>query len=120
VKPEHLLVDPAGSITVVDWEAAYRGPATLDEADIVFRVIREVAYGDLELTAENLALLPWTHTHVAALSWRLVLWLDRRHDTLTDPVVALVEQITELSSRNRTWDAVAAIMQTARTVSTAY
>ncbi|MGH3426886.1 MAG: phosphotransferase, partial [Candidatus Dormibacteraceae bacterium] len=120
VKPEHLLVDAVDTVTVVDWEAIYRGPAVLDEADIVFRILREVVYANLTLTAENLALLPWTHTHMAALGWRIALWLDRRHRTLTDPIASLVERITQLPNEAQPLDALVSIMRMARMEGTGY
>lgn len=94
VKPEHILIG-AGPHVLVDWEACARGPAVLDETDATFRVLRDLAYAN-QLTSGATALLPRTEQHAIALTWRIVLWLDRRHDAPSPRGIALAERAARL------------------------
>lgn len=75
IKPEHFL--SSGSlISVVDWEAAARGPVVCDHADAAFHVVRDVVYARTSSPPfDVIGQLPVTGP-VAA--WRLLRWLDRR------------------------------------------
>ncbi|PLW65689.1 phosphotransferase [Streptomyces sp. SCUT-3] len=77
IKPDHLLVD-GETLHVVDWEASSRGPAACDHADIVFHLVRDLAYsavGLRDLPADAIGRVPSVGP---ILAWRIALWLDRR------------------------------------------
>jgi hypothetical protein len=77
IKPEHLLVD-GETVHIVDWEASARGPAACDHADIMFHLVRDLVYADVDpqrLPADVIGRVPVAG---AVLAWRVVQWLDRR------------------------------------------
>jgi hypothetical protein len=94
VKPEHILTG-AGHAVLVDWEACSRGPAVLDQTDATFRVLRDLTYTS-RLTPDATASLSRTKHHTIALTWRLILWLDRRHDALSQGAITLAERTARL------------------------
>lgn len=94
VKPDHILTE-AGHAVLVDWEACSRGPAVLDQADATFRVLRDLTYAS-RLTPDATVRLSRARHHMIALTWRLTLWLDRRHSTLSQRAVALADRIARL------------------------
>lgn len=86
-KAEHLLVD-GDRLHVVDWEASARGPAVLDYTDVVFHLIRDLLYEGVppgRLPIDLVTRLPFSGP---VLTWRLLLWLDRRRHDDTGLVTA--------------------------------
>ncbi|WP_170180448.1 aminoglycoside phosphotransferase family protein [Actinomadura pelletieri] len=82
VKPDHLIVSD-DTVSVVDWEAAACGPITLDHADMIFHALRDLAFNDgvePDPAGVAAALGPWRvgDAITGLLTWRLVLWADRR------------------------------------------
>ena len=76
IKPEHFVFAECGQVSVVDWEAAARGPAVCDYVDAAFHVVRDLIYASAcPLPLDVIGQLQVTGP-VAA--WRLVRWLDRR------------------------------------------
>jgi hypothetical protein len=93
VKPDHFLLE-SDRTWLVDWEAAMRGPAVLDQADASFRIVRETAYSAGFSYASQAVLHHSTH-HCAALAWRIVLWLDRRHEQITTKIADLMDALAD-------------------------
>ncbi|MFF7737280.1 phosphotransferase [Streptomyces sp. NPDC007984] len=87
LKPEHLLVD-GERLHVVDWEASACGPAVLDYADVVFHLVRDLLYQGVppgRIPVDLLTRLPFSGP---VLTWRLLLWLDRRRTRDIDLITA--------------------------------
>ncbi|MDF9814172.1 aminoglycoside phosphotransferase family protein [Streptomyces sp. SPB162] len=77
LKPEHLLVD-GESLHIVDWEASACGPAVLDYTDVVFHLVRDLLYEGVRPWRIPVDLVTWLPFSGPVLTWRLLLWLDRR------------------------------------------
>lgn len=118
LKPEHVITGNRG-MHLVDWEACARGPAVLDEVDIAFRVAREVAYADLP-EGSVADVMTASLAHAAAMAWRLALWLDRRHDSGTEELTALFDDLAELATNGAPAQSAARIVNRARTAGTKY
>jgi aminoglycoside phosphotransferase (APT) family kinase protein len=101
IKPEHFLAS-GRMISVVDWEAAARGPAVCDHADAVFHVVRDLVYAHITpLPVDVIGRLPVTGP-VAA--WRLLRWLDRRRSD--DLSLISYEELRDLMSAAEPTDVV--------------
>lgn len=118
LKPDHLILGDHG-VYLVDWEACSRGPAVLDEVDVTFRVAREVVYAGLTVESpfEDMS---GTEPHSAALSWRLALWLDRRHDLSEPRVQELLTETMSLTVGDDPWKATLRIVRRAHSLGTQY
>ncbi|MFE9404386.1 aminoglycoside phosphotransferase family protein [Streptomyces sp. NPDC006530] len=109
LKPAHFLID-SEHVHVVDWEASACGPAVLDYTDVVFHLVRDLLYAGVppgRLPVDLVTRLPFSGP---VLTWRLLLWLDRRRTQDIDLVTT--HDVHRLAAEEQAASAYRALAQT--------